>query len=83
MLAPAVQGFPPTEQFPELTEAQALLAALSESDEVRGAGDSRSVTGRGPRETDMRPATNMTRSLIPRLWYDGATGLLHQKQLLY
>jgi predicted ATPase len=28
-LAPAVEGFPPTEQFSELTEAQALLAALS------------------------------------------------------
>ena len=28
-LAPAVEGFPPTQQFPELTEAQALLAALS------------------------------------------------------
>jgi tetratricopeptide (TPR) repeat protein len=29
VLAPAVEGFPPTRQFPELTEAQALLAALS------------------------------------------------------
>jgi predicted ATPase len=29
VLAPAVEGFPPTHQFPELTEAQALLAALS------------------------------------------------------
>jgi len=28
-LAPAVEGFPPTEQFPELAEAQALLAALN------------------------------------------------------
>jgi class 3 adenylate cyclase/predicted ATPase len=28
VLAPAVEGFPPTQQFPELTEAQALLAAL-------------------------------------------------------
>jgi class 3 adenylate cyclase/predicted ATPase/ABC-type transport system involved in cytochrome c biogenesis ATPase subunit len=28
-LAPAVEGFPPTQQFPELTEAQALLGALS------------------------------------------------------
>ena len=27
-LAPAVEGFLPTQQFPELTEAQALLAAL-------------------------------------------------------
>jgi adenylate cyclase len=29
VLAPAVDGFPPTEQFPELTEAQTLLSALS------------------------------------------------------
>jgi predicted ATPase len=37
VLAPAVDGFPPTQQFPELTEAQALLAALSESDAVKNA----------------------------------------------
>jgi predicted ATPase len=29
MLASTVEGFPPTEQFPELTEAQSLLSALS------------------------------------------------------
>ncbi|MBV8287593.1 MAG: hypothetical protein JOZ35_11790 [Hyphomicrobiales bacterium] len=29
VLAPAVEGFPPTEQFPELAEAQTLLAAPS------------------------------------------------------
>ena len=29
VLAPAVEGFSPTQQFPELTEAQTLLAALS------------------------------------------------------
>jgi predicted ATPase len=29
VLSPAVEGFPPTRQFPELTEAQALLSALS------------------------------------------------------
>jgi tetratricopeptide (TPR) repeat protein len=37
VLAPTVEGFPPTRQFPELTEAQTLLAALSESDAVRSA----------------------------------------------
>ena len=37
VLAPAVKGFPPTQQFPELTEAQTLLAALSESDAVKSA----------------------------------------------
>ena len=29
LLAPAVEGFPPTQQFPELAEAQTLLAVLS------------------------------------------------------
>ena len=29
VLAPAVEGFPPTQQFPELIEAQTLLAAIS------------------------------------------------------
>jgi predicted ATPase len=29
VLAPVVEGFPPTRQFPELSEAQTLLAALS------------------------------------------------------
>jgi predicted ATPase len=29
VLAAAVEGFPPTEQFSELTEAQALVAALT------------------------------------------------------
>jgi predicted ATPase len=29
VLAPAVEGFPPTQQFPELTDARTLLAALN------------------------------------------------------
>ena len=29
VLAPAVEGFSPTEQFPKLTEAQTLLSGLS------------------------------------------------------
>jgi predicted ATPase len=37
VLAPTVEGFPPTEQFPELAEAQTLLAALVQSDKVRNA----------------------------------------------
>jgi predicted ATPase len=37
VLAPAVEGFPPTRQFPEVTEAQTLLSALSESDAVKNA----------------------------------------------
>jgi predicted ATPase len=37
VLAPAVDGFPPTQEFPEHTEAQTLLLALSESDAVKSA----------------------------------------------
>jgi predicted ATPase len=37
VLAPAVEGFPPTRQFPQLAEAQTLLAELSESDAVKSA----------------------------------------------
>jgi len=37
VLAPAVEGFPPTQQFPELAEAQTLVSALSESDAVKNA----------------------------------------------
>jgi predicted ATPase len=40
-LAPAVEGFPPTQQFPELIEAQTLVASLSESDAVKSAAASR------------------------------------------
>jgi len=29
VLAPAVEGFPPPQQFPELTEAQTLLATVT------------------------------------------------------
>jgi predicted ATPase len=35
VLAPALEGFAPTPEMPEIAEAQALLAALSQSDEVK------------------------------------------------
>ena len=35
VLAPALEGFSPTSQMPEFAEAQALLAALAETDEVK------------------------------------------------
>ena len=35
VLAPALEGFAPTPQMPEIAEAQALLAALTETDEVK------------------------------------------------
>jgi class 3 adenylate cyclase/predicted ATPase len=35
VLAPALEGFSPTPEMPEITEAQALLVALLQSDEVK------------------------------------------------
>jgi predicted ATPase len=37
VLAPALEGFSPTPEMPEIAEAQALLAALAENDEVKAA----------------------------------------------
>ena len=37
MLAPALEGFAPTPEMPEIAEAEALLAALAETDEVKAA----------------------------------------------
>ena len=37
VLTPALEGFAPTSQMPEIAEAQALLAALSQTEEVKGA----------------------------------------------
>jgi predicted ATPase len=41
VLAPALKGFSPTPEFPEIAEAQTLLAALAETDEVKNAAASR------------------------------------------
>ena len=41
MLTPALEGFSPTSEFPEIEEAQKLLAALVETDEVKNAAASR------------------------------------------
>jgi predicted ATPase len=41
VLASALKGFLPTPEFPEIEEAQALLAALAETDEVKNAAASR------------------------------------------
>ena len=41
VLAPALEGFSPTPEFPEIEEAQALLAALAETDEVKNAASAR------------------------------------------
>ncbi len=41
VLAPALEGFAPTPEMPEIAEAEALLAALAETDEVKTAGSER------------------------------------------
>ncbi len=41
VLAPALEGFSPTPEFAEIEEAQALLAALGQTDEVKTAAASR------------------------------------------
>jgi class 3 adenylate cyclase/predicted ATPase len=41
VLAPALQGFSPTSEFPEIEEAQKLLAVLTETDEVKNAAAAR------------------------------------------
>jgi tetratricopeptide (TPR) repeat protein len=50
VLAPALKGFSPTPEMPEIAEAQVLLAALAESDEVKTAiaGFSAASISRGP-----------------------------------
>ena len=41
VLAPALEGFSPTAEFPEIEEAQTLLATLAQTDEVKNATASR------------------------------------------
>jgi predicted ATPase len=41
VLAPALEGFSPTPEFPEIAQSQTLLAALAETDEVNRATTSR------------------------------------------
>ncbi len=41
VLAPALEGFSPTPEMPQIAEAEALLAALAESGEVKAAAASR------------------------------------------
>jgi hypothetical protein len=41
VLTPALAGFSPTPEFPEIEEARRLLAALAETGEVKNAAESR------------------------------------------
>ena len=43
ILAPALEGFAPTLEMPEIAEGQALLAALAEADAWKSAAGSRSA----------------------------------------
>jgi predicted ATPase len=45
VLAPALEGFAPTPEMPEIAEAQALLAALAETEEVKAAAAQRQQRG--------------------------------------
>jgi tetratricopeptide (TPR) repeat protein len=56
VLAPALDGFSPTPEFPEIEEAQTLLAALADSEEVKNA-----ATGRQRR---LRLQTSLGQALI-------------------
>jgi predicted ATPase len=46
VLAPALEGFSPTPEMPQIAEAQALLAVLAETDEVKAAEAQRQRRGR-------------------------------------
>jgi hypothetical protein len=41
VLTPALEGFSPTPEFPEIAEAQRLLDTLGETDEVKNAAEAR------------------------------------------
>ena len=61
VLAPALEGFAPTPEMPEIAEAQALLAALTETDEVK------SEAARRRRDAQLRVAYG--NALIPARGY--------------
>ena len=56
ILTPALDGFAPTPEMPEIAEAQALLAALAATDEVKNAGSSRRrrLRLKGPQASTVR-----------------------------
>ena len=58
VLAPALEGFSPTPEMPEIAEAQALLAALAETEEVKadGAAQRRNAIARRLRQRAVRGA---------------------------
>jgi predicted ATPase len=71
VLAPAFEGFPPTDQFPELTEAQTLISALNpQVDCLRRANHALGgvrLSASEPILPDERPSSFLRRSLGPSL----------------
>ncbi len=70
LLAPALEGFAPTPEMPEIAEAQALLAALAETDEVKADAAKRrpkDAACRSPTETrsSRRAATALRKRRKP------------------
>ena len=65
VLAPALEGFSPTPELPEIAEAQALLTALAETDEVKAVRRSGSAALRP--SNGLRPSSDFgPRASLPR-----------------
>jgi len=77
VLAAALEGFSPTPEFPEIAEAQTLLAALAETDEVKNAAAARQrrlklqvslahalLQARGQHSTETKAAFSHARELV-------------------
>ena len=69
VLPPALEGFTPTPEMPEIAEAQALLAALAETGEVKSAEASRNAV---PAADRLQQGANV----VPRLRLRGSEGRL-------
>ena len=61
VLAPALEGFSPTPEFPEIAEAKALLAALAETEEVRA--ESREARAPASSSNHLRPSGDVVEGL--------------------
>jgi hypothetical protein len=77
VLAPALEGFSPTPEFPEIEEPQTLLAALAETAEVKNAAAARQrrlklqvslanalLHARGQHSTETKAAFSQARELV-------------------
>ena len=64
VLAPALEGFSPTPEMPEIAEAQALLAALAETEEVKAAEAQRRAAAASA--NGLRPSDDVVQGLRRR-----------------